>query len=91
MDIKDLIPLDANYLLQKKQKKFNGMGNDIFVEGYPALMPLLSESGRQNYFEGLVVNMAFSKPVADNFDKSAFGLPLMGAGIYSHMFAGLGK
>ena len=38
-----------------------------------------------------MTNVGFSHPVAKNFDKSAFGLPLMGASIYSHTFAGLGN
>jgi len=52
---------------------------------------LLTKGERQAYLESLIVNVGFGQPIAAAFDKSCFGLPLMGAALYSHMFAGLGN
>jgi pyruvate/2-oxoglutarate dehydrogenase complex dihydrolipoamide acyltransferase (E2) component len=59
--------------------------------GDEKISELLTQGERDAYLESLIINMGFSQPVAAAFDKSAFGLPLMGAAIYSHLFAGLGN
>jgi hypothetical protein len=70
------------------QEDLRNMGK---IEGCKRLQSLLTEEERKSYVHSLVTNMGFPKPIAENVDKSAFGLPLMGASIYSHMFAGLGN
>lgn len=56
-----------------------------------SLESVLSEEERVQYQKMLMTTLLYAKPIAKNVNKSAFGLPLFGASIYSHMFAGLGN
>jgi pyruvate/2-oxoglutarate dehydrogenase complex dihydrolipoamide acyltransferase (E2) component len=61
------------------------------IDGDAALNELLDTDQKEAYFSSVASAMSVSVPVAKNFGKSAFGLPLMGAAVYSHMYAGLGN
>jgi len=61
------------------------------IEGDPALSALLTTDEKEAYFNSVTTAMGVSVPVAKHFNKSAFGLPLMGAAVYSHMYSGLGN
>ncbi|CAD7929159.1 unnamed protein product [Amoebophrya sp. A25] len=50
---------------------------------------LLTKEERDLHRQTVFTNVAFSKPIASSFAKSALALPTMGSSIYSHMFAGL--
>ena len=61
------------------------------VKADTKLQSLLSDEERKFYQDGMMTNLAFGLPIAENFEASCFGLPLMGSSIYSHMFAGMGN
>jgi pyruvate/2-oxoglutarate dehydrogenase complex dihydrolipoamide acyltransferase (E2) component len=61
------------------------------IDGDPALDALLTADEKQAYFSSVATSIGISVPVAKNFSKSAFGLPMMGAAVYSHMYSGLGN
>lgn len=92
---------DFAKLLRKPSTLYRELGKAVVAdlratpklgdENNDRLGKLLTQGERKAYLESLIVNIGFSQPVAEAFDQSAFGLPLMGASIYSHMFAGLGN
>jgi pyruvate/2-oxoglutarate dehydrogenase complex dihydrolipoamide acyltransferase (E2) component len=55
------------------------------------LSGIISPAEQEAYFETLLLNLAFSKPVVENFLKASIGLPLIGGAVYSHLFAGVGN
>jgi pyruvate/2-oxoglutarate dehydrogenase complex dihydrolipoamide acyltransferase (E2) component len=61
------------------------------IEGDASLSAILNTDEKEGLFNSVATSMGVSVPVAKNFSKSAFGLPLMGAAVYSHMYSGLGN
>merc|ERR1719174_1299218 len=53
------------------------------IEGDAALSALLNTDEKEGHFKSVATAMGVSTPVAKNFGKSAFGLPLMGSAVYS--------